>query len=85
VVALLSAPFYVEDQQVVSHLAAHLRARGLVARLVAPHQLRWAEGRASVETARYREPVDAIVRFYRLSGSHGCGAGRPGRRSSVAG
>jgi hypothetical protein len=64
VVALLSAPFYVEDQQVVSHLCAHLRARGLAARLVAPHQLRWRDGRASVETARYQGPVDAIVRFY---------------------
>jgi hypothetical protein len=63
-VALLSAPFYVEDQQVVAHLAVRLRERGLAAHLCSVQQLRWQEGSARVETARYRGPVGAVVRFY---------------------
>jgi hypothetical protein len=63
-VALLSAPFYVEDQQVVSHLAARLRERGVAAYLIAPRHLRWRAGGAGVETTQHRGPVQAIVRFY---------------------
>jgi hypothetical protein len=64
VVALLSAPFYVEDQQVVSHLAARLRERGIAAHLCSVTQLRWQGGRAGVDTTRYQGPASAIVRFY---------------------
>jgi hypothetical protein len=63
-VALLSAPGWVEDQQVVAHLAARLRARGLPAHLVSPHQLRWREGRAHAAMTRHDGPLQAIVRFY---------------------
>jgi glutathionylspermidine synthase len=63
-IALLSAPGFMEDQQIVANLARLLRARGRDAHPVQPHQLQWSGGRAFVETAWHRGPVDAIVRFY---------------------
>ena len=64
VVALLSAPGWVEDVQVVAHLAARLRASGLVAHLASPQQLHWVEGRAHLANDAAWIPLDAIVRFY---------------------
>lgn len=64
VVALLSAAGYLEDHQVIAHLARRLRERGLEAHLVSPHHLRWKGGRAELATSWYAGPVDAIVRFY---------------------
>lgn len=49
-VAFLSAPGYMEDTQVVSYLAALLRARGGAPRLVGPRDFSW--------------DFDAVVRFY---------------------
>jgi hypothetical protein len=49
-VALLSAPGYMEDTQVVSYLAAKLRARGGTPRLVGPRDFSWK--------------FDAVVRFF---------------------
>jgi hypothetical protein len=63
-VALLSAPGWIEDAQVVAHLASRLRAMGLRAHLAQPQHLRWAAGRASLESDFARAPLDAIVRFY---------------------
>lgn len=63
-VALLSAPGWLEDVQVVAHLAARLRARGLAAHLGSPHRLRWRDGEASLDTGGTLTPLDAIVRFY---------------------
>jgi hypothetical protein len=63
-VALLSAPGWVEDMQVVTHLAARLRARGLSAHLASPHHLRWNENRARLESDFCSTPVDAVLRFY---------------------
>jgi hypothetical protein len=45
-VALLSAAGWVEDIQVVAHLAARLRAFTFEAHLASPHQLHWKDGRA---------------------------------------
>ncbi len=59
-VALTNAPGYMEDHQVVAHLAAQLVLRGLAARVVSLHQLRWRSGRAHLDD----EPVGAIVRFF---------------------
>jgi hypothetical protein len=63
-VALLSAPGYLEDHQVVGLLGRLLRARDRQPLLLAPQQLRWSAGHAEVESAYYRGRVGAIVRFY---------------------
>jgi glutathionylspermidine synthase len=63
-VVLLSAPGWVQDTQVVAHLAGRLRQRGLVAHLASPHQLRWVAGRARLETDYASTDVGAVVRFY---------------------
>jgi len=63
-VALLTAPGYTEDQQVVAHLAAALRARGTSAACVRPEQLQWQTGMAHVVGPSGPEPVDVIFRFY---------------------
>lgn len=60
-VALLSAPGYMEDTQVVAFMAARLRERGAEVVLAKPENLRWEGGRASLEFAG---PVDAVVRFF---------------------
>jgi len=63
-VALLSAPGYLEDHQVVSFLASGLRQRGCRAHLAKPEQIRWREAHAYLDTAWHRGPLSAIVRFY---------------------
>jgi glutathionylspermidine synthase len=63
-VALLSAPGYMEDAQVVAYLASLLRGRGFSTRLIGPAELRWASGRAFL--AESSTPLGAIVRFYQL-------------------
>ena len=65
-VVLLSAPGWIEDAQVVAHLAAHLRANGLAAQLASPHHLRWTDGVARVESEFRTAPVDAVLRFYQV-------------------
>jgi glutathionylspermidine synthase len=63
-VVLLSAPGWVEDTQVVAHLAARLRARGVRAHLASPHHVRWVDRRAYLQSDFCNTSVDAIVRFY---------------------
>ena len=63
-VALLSAPGYMEDHQVVAFLAARLRERGCDPHLAQPAQITWRDGRAHLDTAWHRGPLSAIVRFY---------------------
>lgn len=62
--ALLFAPGFVEDQQVVSYLAGLLRARGVSAVLAQPQQLAWRDGRAWLETSAHHGPLDFVVRFF---------------------
>jgi glutathionylspermidine synthase len=64
VVALLSAPGYMEDHQVIAFLAAQLRERGCQAFLAKPEQIVWRNGAAQLETEWHRGPADVIVRFY---------------------
>ena len=64
VVALLSAPGYMEDHQVMAFLATRLREDGCRPHLAKPEQIRWHDGIAHLNTAWYRGPLDAIVRFY---------------------
>jgi hypothetical protein len=63
-VALLGAPGWMEDAQVVAHLASRLSAMGLRAHLAQPQHLRWTGGRASLESDFARVPLDVVVRFY---------------------
>jgi hypothetical protein len=63
-VALLSAPGYMEDQQVVAFLGARLNQRGCNAHLAKPEQVCWRNGIAHLHTTWYEGKLDAIVRFY---------------------
>ncbi len=63
-VALLSAPGFMEDYQVVANLCRLLRQRGCQAHLIQPKHLRWNRDRPLLETPWYRGPVDVVVRFY---------------------
>jgi hypothetical protein len=63
-VALLSAPGFMEDHQVVANLARLLRRRGAAAYPAQPHHLLWRDGRASLAAAWHTGPVSAVVRFY---------------------
>jgi hypothetical protein len=64
VVALLSAPGYMEDHQVVAFLARRLHEQGCAAYLAKPEQIFWRNGSACLDTAWYRGPVNLIVKFY---------------------
>jgi hypothetical protein len=63
-VALLAAPGYVEDIQVIAGLSAALRARGVATRCLRPEQLQWRSGVAHAPSATATEPVDVVFRFY---------------------
>jgi glutathionylspermidine synthase len=59
-IALLCAPGFMEDQQVVHHLARLLKQRGVSAQVAQPRNLLWRGGRAYLNSKR----LSAIVRFY---------------------
>ncbi|HET7545898.1 MAG TPA: glutathionylspermidine synthase family protein [Polyangiaceae bacterium] len=59
-VALLSAPGFMEDQQVVNYLAKRLRERGVSAYCAQPAQIEWREGGAMFAG----RPLGALLRFY---------------------
>jgi glutathionylspermidine synthase len=64
-VALLSAPGFLEDQQVTAFLASQLQSRGVETLLFHhPAQLSWQSGRAGVVSNGQRVDFGAIVRFY---------------------
>ncbi|MGC4094879.1 MAG: glutathionylspermidine synthase family protein [Polyangiaceae bacterium] len=63
-VALLTAPGYLEDQQVVAYLARQLSERGCRTVLASPRQIRWDRAEATLDTTFCRERVDLLVRFY---------------------
>jgi len=62
--ALVHAPGFTEDVQVVSYLAGLLRTRGCAVVLAQPQHLAWDEGRARLVTAHHSGPLDFIVRFF---------------------
>jgi glutathionylspermidine synthase len=64
VIALVHATAYSDDRQVMSYLADRLAAAGARPELASPDHLRWSGGRARLETAWSRDPVDLIVRFF---------------------
>jgi glutathionylspermidine synthase len=64
-VALLTAPGFMEDHQVVSYLARQLRQIGFRSHLASPTQLRFDHlNRACLDTAYHTGPLAAVVRFY---------------------
>ncbi|MDB6029957.1 MAG: hypothetical protein JWM16_295 [Verrucomicrobiales bacterium] len=63
-VALLSAPGYMEDQQVMAFLGRQLEAKGCRAILGNPQNLKWKDGQANVETPYFTGKIQAVVRFY---------------------
>ena len=63
-VALLTAPGYMEDQQVVAYLARLLRRRGTAAHTCHPRHLRFRNGRAEFRCDFAGGPIAAIIRFY---------------------
>ncbi|MDR3459143.1 MAG: glutathionylspermidine synthase family protein [Verrucomicrobiae bacterium] len=64
IIALLSAPGYMEDHQVTSCLAMHLQRRGCRPHLAKPEQIQWHEGIATLKTSWHSGPLDLVVRFY---------------------
>jgi hypothetical protein len=63
-VALVHATAYTDDQQVMVFLARELETRGRRALLAAPDHLRWADGRARIESAWFEGELGGIVRFF---------------------
>jgi len=63
-VALLSAPGYMEDQQIMWYLRGLLLQRRKQSLLAAPAQICWRDGRAELEGSKRRVDLDSIVRFY---------------------
>jgi len=59
-IALLSAPGYLEDQQVIHYLAKCLSNLGFSAHCVQPAQICWRDGRGFLGEQR----LGAVVRFY---------------------
>ncbi len=64
VIALLAAPGYLEDQQVIAFLAGKLRAKGCLAVTAKPEQIAWNNGVAWLETTWHRGPANVVVKFY---------------------
>ena len=63
-IALLSAPGFMEDHQIIAFLAARLRERGCRPYLAKPQQIVWRDGLAYLDARWHRGPLDVIVRFY---------------------
>ena len=64
VAALLTAPGFMEDHQIMAYLAGQLQSMGWRTCLANPLQLSWRDGRATLKCARHDGSVDIIVRFY---------------------
>jgi glutathionylspermidine synthase len=64
VVALLSAPGFMEDHQVVAFLARRLCEHGCIAHLAKPEHIVWRNESACLDTAWFRGPVSLIVKYY---------------------
>jgi hypothetical protein len=62
--ALLYAPGYLEDMQIMAYLRDRLAERGVAAVLAKPQQLRFVDGRAHLEEAGGLRQVEAVVRFF---------------------
>lgn len=63
-IALLSAPGFMEDHQIIAFLAERLHELGCRPFLAKPQQIVWRDGLAYLDAAWHRGPLDVIVRFY---------------------
>lgn len=63
-VALLAAPGFMEDQQIIACLADAIRRRGRTATLARPTQLEWTEGQARLRVRDELVSVAVVVRFF---------------------
>jgi glutathionylspermidine synthase len=63
-IGFLSAAGYLEDQQVISSLAARLRADGVETVVTQPEQISWHDGIAHCGHDCSARPLDALFRFY---------------------
>jgi glutathionylspermidine synthase len=59
-IAFLTAPGYLEDQQITAYLAQLAQQRGCLAHLATPDQVQWQDGIGHL----HGQPLDAILRFY---------------------
>ena len=63
-IALVSAPGYAEDHQVVAGVAAELQRKGVESLRIKPEQLRWENGHAYARMGENRYDFGAIYRFF---------------------
>jgi len=63
-VALVHASAYVDDRQVMVHLARALEARGLAAGLLDPTQIEWRDGHAHAATSWFEGSIELVLRFF---------------------
>jgi glutathionylspermidine synthase len=64
VIALLTAPGFMEDHQIMAYLANHLQERGCRTHLAGPLNLDWRDGQAFMNSAWDQGRLSAVVRFY---------------------
>jgi hypothetical protein len=64
VIALVHATAYSDDQQMVASLARTLEAAGARTHLASPAHIVWRNGRAWLDAAWWRGPLDLVVRFF---------------------
>lgn len=63
-IALLTAPGFMEDHQIMACLADQLCELGCQSCLTSPLQIEWRSGRAFLKSHSTLESLDSLVRFY---------------------
>lgn len=63
-IALVHATAYSDDQQMMASLARTLEAAGARTHLASPSHIVWRNGRAYLDAAWWRGPLDLVVRFF---------------------
>ncbi len=63
-IAMVHATAYSDDQQMMTFVARRLEAAGVRAHLCSPSHIRWRDGRAHLDAAWWRGPLDLVVRFF---------------------
>jgi glutathionylspermidine synthase len=62
--ALVHATAYSDDEQMMAYVGQRLEQAGMRAHLCSPSHLRWRGGRAHLDAAWWRGPLDLVVRFF---------------------